>query len=517
MNPPISSVSVEELSSAPANRMAVTITLMSAIVMQALDTTVVNVSLPHMEASLNATQDQISWVLTSYIVAAAVTTPAIGWIAARFGRTQLLITSLIGFTAVSLLCGVAQSLPQMVLFRILQGAFGAALMPLSQAIMLDTHSPAELGRAMSVWGMGTMIGPIMGPTIGGFLTDEYNWRWCFYVNLPVGLLTILGAIAFVPKSKPAADKRFDWLGFGFLVLALASLQLALDRGEQKGWLQSTEIQIEAALTALGLYLFVVDSATTKRPFVDPVLFRDRYFVLSMLIVVAITMVFNGVMVLVPQLLQTEFNYPVLTTGLLMAPRGFGTIAAMLLYGRLSNRLDPRPPIIVGLLIVGWAMYTYSKWSLTVGVSQIITVTVVQGLGMGLLFAPLTTIAFGSLPTRVRTEAAGLFALMRNMGGSIGISIVFSQLTQFMQRNHAYLAAHMTPFRHVPGSAASNGTAAMEMLNLDLNHQAGMVAYINVFRLLAALSTLGIPLVLLMPALRSPASKESNDPAMLAQH
>ncbi|HLG90106.1 MAG TPA: MDR family MFS transporter [Alphaproteobacteria bacterium] len=509
------SVSLRALPANSPNKLVITIILVLATTMQALDMTIVNVSLPHMEASLNATQDQISWVLTSYIVASAIATPATGWMSARFGRTRLFVISMAGFTVVSLFCGIAQTLPQMVLFRILQGVFAASLMPLSQAIMLDTHTREEMGRAMAIWGMGVMVGPIIGPTLGGFLTDQYNWRWCFYINLPIGVAAVIAALAFIPETTRIQDRKFDWFGFAFLSLALASLQLALDRGEQKEWFASPEIQIETALFVFGIYMFVVHSMTTKRPFLDPVMFKDRAFVLSLLIAIMIGVVFNGSMVLTPQLLQTELNYPVVTAGLVMGPRGFGTIAAMMLYGRLSNRLDARPLVVIGLVVISLSMYVMSGWSLMVGAREIVTWGIVQGFGMGLVFGPMTALAFSSLPTYVRTEASGFYALMRNMGASVGISIVVSQLTEFTQSNHAYLGAYMTPFRHMPPTPGMTGQAAMEMLNFSLTQQAGMVAYVNVFRLMALLSIVFAPVLIFMRSTRPQDRPKAEDAAALA--
>jgi len=492
----------------------ITIILMMSTIMQALDTTIVNVALPHMEGSLGATQDQISWVLTSYIIAAAIMTPAAAWIAGRIGRTRLLVISLIGFTIVSLFCGIAASVSQMVLFRILQGVFGAAMMPLSQAILLDTHSRAEMGRAMSIWGMGVMVAPILGPTLGGYLTEEYSWRWCFYINLPIGILTVLGTLAFIPESVKVRDRKFDWFGFFFLSLAIASLQLALDRGEQQGWFTSMEIQIEVVLAIFGLYMFIVHSLTGQRPFIDLALFRDRNFVLCIFLASATQLIFNGSFVLSPQLLQVELNYPVVTAGLVMGPRGLGTVVSMMLFGRLANRLDQRILIFAGLCFTGGTMEAMSGWSLSVGSSQFVSLGVIQGFGMGLVFAPMTTLAFSTLPTHLRTEASGFYALVRNVGGAVGISIVIARLSSLTQTNHAHLSEFMTPFRHMMTSARTGGRASMEMLNGEITRQAGMVAYVNVFRLMSILSFVFAPLLLFT---RAPPLVARPSPADAAAH
>ena len=499
---------------AAPNKLMITIILMMSTIMQALDTTIVNVALPHMEGSLGATQDQISWVLTSYIVAAAIMTPTTAWLAGRLGRTRLLVISLIGFTIVSLLCGIAGSISQMVLFRILQGVFGASMMPLSQAILLDSHSRAEMGRAMSIWGMGVMVAPILGPTLGGYLTDEYSWRWCFYINLPIGILTVLGTLAFIPESAKVRDRKFDWLGFSFLSLAIASLQLALDRGEQQGWFTSVEIQIEGVLAVFGFYMFSVHSLTTKNPFIDLAMFRDRNFIMCVLLATGTNVVFNGSFVLSPQLLQTELNYPVVTAGLVMGPRGFGTIAAMMIFGRMSNRMDLRLLILFGLCIVGGTMYMMSGWSLQIGPEQFVWLGIIQGVGMGFAFAPMTSLAFSTLPSHLRTEASGFYALVRNVGGAVGISIVISRLSSLTQTNHAHLSEFMTPFRHLMSMAGTTGRASMEIMNGQITRQAGMIAYVNVFRLLAILSIIFAPLLLFI---RANPTVGRPDPASAAAH
>ncbi len=499
---------------ATPNKMIITLILMLSTIMQAVDTTIVNVALPHMEGSLGATQDQISWVLTSYIVAAAIMTPATAWLAGRMGRTYLLVVSLSGFTVVSLFCGIAASVDQMVFFRILQGVFGAALMPISQAILLDTHSRAEMGKAMAMWGMGVMVAPILGPTLGGYLTEEYSWRWCFYINLPIGILAVIGTMAFIPETTKTRDRKFDWFGFSFLSLALAALQLALDRGEQLGWLTSAEIKIEIVLALFGFYMFTVHSLTSPHPFIDIALFRDRNFMLCILLATVTNLVFNGSFVLSPQLLQTELNYPVVTAGLVMGPRGIGTIVAMVLFGRVANRVDARLLIFIGLCTVGITMYQMSGWSLSIGARQLVGLGLIQGFGMGLSFVPMTTLAFSTLPPSLRTEASSLYALVRNVGGAIGISIVISRLSELTQANHAHLGEFMTQFRHMPTSPALSGKAALEVLNLNITRQAGMVAYVNVFRLLAILCVITAPALLLI---RSQPSTARPDPASAAAH
>jgi DHA2 family multidrug resistance protein len=481
------------------NKFMITLTVMAATFMQVLDTTIANVALPHMQGSLGATQDQIAWVLTSYIVAAAIATPATGWIAARLGRTRFFTIALGGFIFASILCGVAVSLGQIVTFRLMQGFFGAALVPLSQAILLDTYPRSETGKAMGIFSMGVMVGPILGPIIGGYLTDQYSWRWCFYINVPLGILAILGALTFIPETVRKIGHRLDWLGFAFLSLAIASFQLVLDRGEQQGWYDSGEILIETALAIFGLYMFIAHSATTKRPFFDVRLFKDRTFVVSIMIMALIMVVYYGSMALTPQMLQGELHYPVLTAGLIMAPRGVGTILAILIVGRLSKFMGQRSIIASGLVISAVAMYMMSGWSLDVQSSQIMFVGALQGSAVGFINVPLATIAFSTLNKDLRTEASGVYSLMRNMGSAAGVSITAAQLAQYTQINHGYLGEFITRFQTSPLLPNAPKAAGMALLNLDITRQAAMIAYINVFWLLSVLSLAVIPLVLMLRA------------------
>src|SRR4051812_5217729 len=338
------------------NRFLITVCAMAATLMQALDSTIANVALPYMQGSLSATSDQITWVLTSYIVAAAIMTAPVGWLSARFGRKPLFITCLVGFTVASILCGVAQSLEEMVLFRLLQGVFGAALVPLSQSTMLDIYPPEQRGSAMAIWGMGVMVGPILGPTLGGYLTENLNWRWVFYVNLPFGILALLGLMFFLPKGESQSGRRFDWFGFGVLALGVGALQIMLDRGELLNWFGSTEIIVEAVLAGLGLYLFLVHMATAERPFIPPRIFRDRNFAAGLGIMFAVGAILFSTAALLAPYLQVLADYPVFTAGLAMAPRGFGTMAAMFLAGRLAARFDPRLVMFGGFLLLVWTLW-----------------------------------------------------------------------------------------------------------------------------------------------------------------
>src|SRR5215471_8407969 len=427
------------------NRGLLVVSVMLATLMQALDTTIANVALPNMQGSLSATQDQISWVLTSYIVAAAIATPATGWLASVLGRRRLLLIAIGGFTVASVLCGIATDITQMVLFRLLQGLFGAALVPVSQSTLLDVFPRERHGAAMAMWGMGVMVGPILGPPLGGWLTDAYSWHWVFLINVPVGILGVFGVAASLPTDDHRPS-RFDWRGFGFLAMGIGALQLMLDRGEQKDWFGSTEIQIEAALAVLGFYLYGVHWYTGKKSFVDLGLFRDRNFLASNIFIFVLGVVLFATMALLPPFLQNLMNYPVVTTGMLLAPRGIGTLIAMMLVGRLMARgADARILAAIGMTLTCYSLWQMMHFSLDVPEKLIVTSGVIQGLGLGLVFVPISTVAYSTLPMAQRTEAAGIFSLMRNIGSSVGISIVMTLLSRGTQVNHAELAERITAF------------------------------------------------------------------------
>lgn len=481
---------------AEPNRAMITVVAMAASVMQVLDTTIANVALPHMQGSLGATQDQISWVLTSYIVVSAIMTPLTGWVVSMLGRTRAFVFATSAFTMTSVLCAVATTLPQIVAFRILQGAAGALLVPMSQAILLDAYPRSETAKAMSIFSTGVMVGPILGPIVGGYLTEALNWRWCFYINVPIGILSVIGAIIFVPEAGRLAGRKLDWLGFGFLTLAIAGLQLVLDRGEHKGWFQSTEILVEATLTIFGLYMFVVHSATTQKPFIDMRLLRDRTFVSGTSIMAMIFMVYLGALVLVPQMLQFQLNYPVFTAGLATSPRGIGMMFAIIIAGRLHKRVNPKFIISFGMLANATSLYLMSRWSLSVDMKSIVWTGVLQGVGMGFITVPVATLTFSTLSDELRNDGTAFFSLMRNIGGAIGVAIVSSRLVELTQIHHGYLAEFMTPFRHLDQRMLTEGLP-LRFLNGSLTMQAGMIAYINAFLLLSILSIAMLPVVFLL--------------------
>ena len=488
-------------------QLLVTASIMLATIMQVLDTTIANVALPHMRGSLGASAEQITWVLTSYIVAAAIMTLPVGYLARRFGRRRLFMWSVAGFTLTSMLCGQATSLTEMVVWRLLQGVFGAALVPLSQATMLDTFPREKHTKAMSIWGMGVMIGPILGPTLGGWLTEYYSWRWVFYINVPVGVISMIGIYLFVPDSR-LEKQRFDIRGFALLALAVAALQMILDRGEQVDWFASLEIQLYAITGFLALYLFTVHAMTGHNRFLPAGLFRDRNYVAGVLFIFAVGIVLLATMALLPPYLQQWKNYPVMTTGLVLMPRGLGTMFSMLLVIRLVRYFDARILMLTGLALVSLSLHQMAGFTLQVSERALILTGILQGLGMGLVFVPTSTLAYATLPPHLRGDGTALFSLSRNLGSSIGVSIVMSMLSRSLWINQQELGARVqiTPDLLATFSATADpGALPLELMH-EVTRQAAEIAYVNDFYMLMWITLAAMPLVLLLsnPDRRSPA-------------
>jgi DHA2 family multidrug resistance protein len=490
-------------SAAPLNRNMITASIMLATIMQVVDTTIVNVALPHMQGSMSATQDQISWVLTSYIVTAAIFTPLTGVLAERLGRKRLFLICVIGFTLASMLCGAATSLEQIVLFRSLQGALGAGLVPLSQAVLLDTYPREKHGSAMALWGMGVMVGPVLGPSLGGYLTEYFSWRWAFYINLPFGVLAVLGILAFVPETARTEKRGFDFFGFALLSIAIGALQLMLDRGNTLDWFGSTEVVIEATAAGLALYLFLVHMFTAKKPFIEPGLFADRNFATGVALMLMVGMMLLATMALLPPFLQGLLGFPVITAGYVLAPRGLGTMASMMVVGRLVGKVDTRWLLATGLALMCWSLWEMTQFNGDVGVFEIVWTGVVQGIGLGFIFVPLSAVAFATLAPRYRSEGTSMFSLVRNIGSSIGISICMMMLGREAQISHAGLSESITPFRmalHGPGAPAlwsSLNETSLLALNAEVSRQALTVAYINDFRFMMYMTFVAAPLLFLL--------------------
>jgi len=488
---------------APSRRAIISVFVMTATIMQVLDTTVANVSLPYMQGTLSTTQDQINWVLTSYIIASAIMTSPVGWLSARFGRKRLYIVCTVGFTVASMLCGISQNIEQMVLFRLTQGAFGAALVPLAQAVMLDAYPTAQRAAAMAIWGMGIMLGPIMGPVLGGYLTETYSWRWVFYINVPFGVLTALGLSLVMPESRIRRDLPFAWFGFLTLSLGIGALQMMLDRGEDQGWFSSREIVIEAVLSIAGFYFFLADSFTAKRPLIPLRMFRDWNFSIAVVFMFLIGIILLATMALVTPYLQNLLGYPVLTSGFLLGARGVGTFVSMMIVGRLIGKIDARALIFVGLLLSTGAVWFMVYWSPESSATAIAVDGVAQGLGLGLVFVPLNTVAFATLPSEYRTDGTAIWTLIRNLGSSVGISVVIAQLTTMTTSFHSQLAEQINPFNDalkspdvagILSTATETGRALLDGL---ITQQAAIMAYSNDFLIMTFVSLAAFPLLMLI--------------------
>lgn len=493
----------------PGRVRAITVTVMLTTIMQALDMTIANVALPHMQGSMSATLDQISWVLTSYVVAAAICMPLTGILSARLGRRRLFILSTVAFTVTSMMCGFAQNLEQLVLFRVLQGAFGAFLVPLSQAVLLDTYPTERHGWAMAIWGIGVMVGPILGPSLGGWLTEYYNWRWVFFVNLPFGMLACLGLVLVLHETPIDRSRRFDLLGFVLLTVAIGALQTMLDRGESLNWFANHEIIIFGITAAAAMYLFIAHIFTHDHPFIDPELFRDRNFSIGLLLIFIVGMILLATLALLPPFMQNLLGYPVLDVGNLLMPRGIGTMVAMMTVGRLAGRIDLRYLVMLGFILSASAMWDMTGFTTETDSWAIIRTGMLQGLGLGFLFVPLATITFATLPPRFRNDGTSLFSLVRSIGSSIGISIVITYLSRQTQANHEVLARHINPFNSGLQEAIGSGAisidnvAGLTALNNQVNEQAMMLAYLQDFSLLMTISLCAIPLVWLLKGTTRP--------------
>jgi DHA2 family multidrug resistance protein len=505
-----------------STRLIVTICTVMATLMQSLDSTIANVALPYMQGTMSASQEEVNWVLTSYIVAAAIMTAPTGFLAARFGRTRLFVTAVAGFTVASVLCGMAQSLEEIVLFRALQGVFGAALVPLSQAVMYDIYPVEQRAAAMAVWTMGVMIGPICGPVLGGWLTENHSWRWVFYINVPFGVVTVIGLLAFLKETSHGNSARLDWIGFSALSLAIGSFQMMLDRGETLDWFTSREIMVEACLAGVGFYVFLVQFSLAPRPFLSPKLFADRNFVVGLIMYFNMGLIMYATLALLAPYLQILMSYPVITTGIVLAPRGAGLMLAAMICGRLMGRIDPRYLVFAGFLTGAYALYEMTCWTPDVAEGTLISVGFIQGVSIGFLAIPINIIAFATLPSEQRIEATGIYSLIRNLGSAIGISITGALLQTNTQVNHAIIAGDVTPFnRALQAGAASRfwepgSMHGVAMLNQEVTRQAQIIAYVDDFKFMLVLAILVLPLILLTRSSRLPGRPAPARPAERSQ-
>lgn len=496
-----------EPSSAPSdapNRAMITVTAMMATVMQTLDSTIANVALPHMAGALSATTDQITWVLTSYIVAAAIATPLTGWLTARLGRKRVFLVAVAGFTVASVLCGVSENLNEIVMARLLQGMFGASLIPLSQSVLLDINPPERHARAMALWGMGVMIGPVLGPTLGGFLTENWNWRWVFFINLPVGIFSFVGLWRFLPDAGKRT-MRFDAIGFTLLGVAIGALQILLDRGDQKDWFGSMEIRIEALTAGIAFLFFVLHTATDgEGSFLNVNLLKDRNYSTGLAFYFLLGLLLYATRALLPPMLQNDMNYSVMAAGLVTAPSGLGTMLSMMLAGRLSGRIDNRQLIAAGLLFNALSLWAMQAFTPYVTPWQIIWPGFIQGMGVGFMSVPLTTMTFSTLGPQLRSDGTAIYSLSRNIGSSIGISVMEMLFTHETRTIHGSLTSWITPdalVRHAQDPLVKllnlhtlPGLAALEAV---VQQQSEFIAYLDDFRCMMWMSLIALPFLILM--------------------
>ena len=500
----------------PLNRGMLTATVISACVLQGIDTTIANVALPHIQGSMSASQDQISWVLTSYIVSSAIMMPLTGWLAGRFGVRHVFLASVIGFTIASALCGAATSLTQLVLYRMLQGICGAGLVPLGQATLFTIYPRERHGQAMAIFSTGAMMGPIIGPTLGGWLTDNLDWRWCFYINLPVGAMCALGILVFLRQSGTVRREPFDAFGFAMLTIAVGSLQLMLDRGELKDWFHSTEIWVETTISVLCFYLFAVHTVTAERSFLSRELLKSPNFVAGSLLMFGVGMILSGTLALMPSMMQVLLNYPVFDAGWMMAPRGVGTMIAMFFVARMIDKVDNRLFILAGFLMTAASLYQMTGYSLQMGSGPILFAGFAQGFGLGCTFVPLNLLALSGLPHHILTQGTALRALMRMLGGSIGIAILETQLFQNTQIVHSRLVEALRPDNplaqghFLPPQFSLTAPSGVAALNAEVTRQAAMIGYIDDFMLMLLVILGSLPLLLLVRVARRQSSAAGAD-------
>jgi DHA2 family multidrug resistance protein len=486
----------------PTQRLLVTLVVMAATMIVVLDTTIANVALPHMQASLSATPDSISWVLTSYILASAVALPLTGFLSDRLGRRNLFTFAIIGFTISSTVCGVAATLPMMVAARVVQGLCGACLAPMSQAIMYDINPPHKHVQAMTIWGMVIMVGPITGPVLGGWLTDNFDWRWVFFINVPIGIGAVIGSWLLLSNERKE-KRKFDLFGFALLTLSLSGMQLMLDRGVTLDWFDSPEIWIEFGVAVSAFWMFIIHTVTNKNTILPRELFADRNFVMAIMAIAVIGGILVAGAALVAPMMQRLLGYPVLLAGLLTAPRGAGTLIGMLIAGRIAKIVEPRITIFTGMLLIAGSLWMMTGFDLSMDQRLVISSGAIQGLGLGFVVLPMNLLALATLPSALRTEAASLYSLTRSIGGSVAISVMTALIASNTQVSHSDLGAHVSttsaPFLTVGllERLGFQGEGVMQMIDAEINRQSVMIAYIDDYWVMMWAALCVIPMVLLL--------------------
>ncbi len=485
--------------------------VMLATFMEVLDTSVANVSLPHIAGNLSATPEESTWVLTSYLISNAIILPATNWLGYFFGRKRFLIVCIGIFTLSSALCGAATSLGLLLVARVMQGAGGGALQPIAQAVLLESFPADRRGSAMAVYGMGIVVAPIIGPTLGGWITDNYSWRWIFYINIPIGILAVLMANTFIedpPYIKNQRPGRIDFIGFGLMAVGLATLQLVFDKGQEEDWFSSTFITRSAMIAVVALVAFVIWELRTKEPIVNLRVLANRNFAVGTALIASVGIVLYGTTALLPLFLQTLLGYPALQSGLAVSPRGIGAVVSMILVGRLVGKVDGRYLIMIGFCIVGISTYVLGDINLQISIGSIAWPQVASGFALGFVFVPLTVLATGTLSNEQIGNATGIYNLMRNVGGSLGIAAVTTMLARGAQSHQAAMVGHLTPYDPVFQQRLSEMVTRMparqayEVIYQVLVRQATLLAYIDNFRLLAFVCLLCAPAALLFKKVRA---------------
>jgi DHA2 family multidrug resistance protein len=511
--------SAEEVWTPSFNPWLIAISVMLATVMEVLDTSVANVALPHIAGNLSATTEEATWVLTSYLISNAIVLPATSWITSFVGRKRFLIICIILFTFASALCGAAPNLTILILARILQGIGGGALQPIAQAVLLESFPPAKRGAAMALYGMGVVVAPIIGPTLGGWITDNYSWRWIFYINLPIGALAAFMANTFVedpPYIRNQKPGRIDYIGFGLMALGLSALELTLDLGQQRDWFSSPVIIFTAATSLVTLVSFVVWELYTPEPIVNLRIFLNRNFAVGTLLIASVGVVLYGSTALIPLFLQTLLGYPAVESGWAVSPRGIGSVISMIIVGRLIGKVDSRYLIIFGFLVLGFSTYVFTGINLEIAQTNIIYPIIVSGFALGFVFVPLTTLTMGTLSNTEIGNASGIYNLMRNTGGSLGIAAMTTFLARGAQQHQVPLAAHLdqynpafqASFEQIKNSMMASvdpvtaSQQAYQVIYGMMVRQAAVLAYIDNFRLLAIICFIAVPTTFLFKRVKN---------------
>ncbi|HZT70028.1 MAG TPA: DHA2 family efflux MFS transporter permease subunit [Terriglobia bacterium] len=504
----------KELVRPQVNPWIIAIAVMLSTFMEVLDTTVVNVSLPHIAGSMSASVDEATWTLTSYLVANAIILPITGWLSNHFGRKRILMISVTGFTVASFLCGLAPNLPALVFFRIVQGACGGGLQPISQAVLLESFPPEDRGKAMGFWGLGIVVAPMLGPVLGGWLTDSYSWRWVFYINIPVGVLALIMTQLFVfdPHYIRRTTSRVDYWGIGMLAVGIGALQIILDKGQEKDWFSSNLITRLSVISAVALIAFIIYELVVAHPVVDLRVFKERTYSAGVFLMTTLGFVLYGSLVILPIFLQTILGYPALQAGVAMFPRGLGSFIAMPFVGAIMSRFDPRKLLVFGLTACSISLVMLGSLNLNVGYWEIASAQFLQGLSLGFLFVPLTTVTMDPIPNEKMGNATSIFNLMRNIGGSMGIALSTTIVARSEQAYTNFLGRNVTPYslqtqtmfenlRNFFMASGADAVTASQRAYAALfgmvQRQAAMLSFNHTYLFLAILFVLVIPAILLM--------------------